>query len=153
MKTLQLSDVQARKIYPTASPEIKSILENNWSKQFFSQDITDRINTEEDVLAECGETWEQFNHRTQYDTESQKAGKMVELMCQALNQDWVPDWDDANQKKWAPVFYMGAGFRFNRAYYGWTTTNTYGGARLASEKLCKHAGTKFIHVYKKWLNG
>lgn len=155
MKTLQLSDVQARKIYSTASQELKTILENNWSKQFFSQDITERIKNFLDVLEVCGETVEQFNHRTQYDTLKQRAGKMIESITQALNQGWEPDWSDSNQQKWIPWFYMNnpSGFRFDGSGSGSAGTYAGGGFRLASKKLSDYAANQFIDVYKTWMQG
>ena len=53
MKTLQLSEQKARSIYKTAPPELKIILEENFGKDFFSEDVTERINGWDDMMSEA----------------------------------------------------------------------------------------------------
>ena len=49
MKTLQISEQKARELYKTGSKDLKTILEESFTKEFFSNDITDRIKTYEDA--------------------------------------------------------------------------------------------------------
>lgn len=56
MKTLQIEDKEARKLFPVASAEMKAILVSTFGAEFFSGKITDRIKTYEDACAETGET-------------------------------------------------------------------------------------------------
>ncbi len=52
---LQLDEITARRLYPTAAPEFKELLAQNFGgKEFFNQDITDRINNYDDVLKISG---------------------------------------------------------------------------------------------------
>lgn len=43
MKTLQIDEANARKLYPKATEAFKTMLEDSFGKDFFSQKITDRI--------------------------------------------------------------------------------------------------------------
>ncbi|MFV0539559.1 MAG: hypothetical protein ACK5M3_19660 [Dysgonomonas sp.] len=54
MKTLQLSGQKARSLYKSGSKEMKELLEENFGKDFFNQDVTDRIDEWEDMMAETG---------------------------------------------------------------------------------------------------
>ena len=49
-KQLELDEQTARRLYPTAAPEFKELLEQNFGKEFFSQKITDRIKDYNDIL-------------------------------------------------------------------------------------------------------
>lgn len=54
MKTIQITDQEARKLYETSNDEWKGILERHYGKEFFSQDVNDRIDGWEDMMAETG---------------------------------------------------------------------------------------------------
>ena len=41
MKTLQLSEQKARELYRSGSKELKTVLEESFGKDFFSQDVTE----------------------------------------------------------------------------------------------------------------
>lgn len=51
-----------------------------------TETIMDRIKTPLDALEYNGETLEQFNHRTQFDTPGQKATKLCEAIALALRE-------------------------------------------------------------------
>lgn len=52
MTTLKIEDSKARELYSKATPELKQILEDSFTKDFFSQKVTDRIKGWEDVCKE-----------------------------------------------------------------------------------------------------
>ena len=54
MITLQISEKQARKMYSTASKELKEILEASCGKEVLSGSIMDRVKTYEDACKELG---------------------------------------------------------------------------------------------------
>lgn len=57
MKTLKLEDNTARKLYQTGTSELKTVLEESFGKNFFSQKITDRINSEwQNILETLGQS-------------------------------------------------------------------------------------------------
>ncbi len=49
-KQLELDENTARRLYPTAQPELKEILEQTFGKAFFSQKIKDLIRNYNDIL-------------------------------------------------------------------------------------------------------
>jgi hypothetical protein len=51
-KTLELDNKTALRLYPKASSEFKELLEQNFGKAFFSQDITERIQSYQDICDE-----------------------------------------------------------------------------------------------------
>lgn len=59
---------------------------SNTTEAAASLPIRDRITTFQDALDFNGETLEQFEHRTQFDTPGQKAGKSLEVIALALNE-------------------------------------------------------------------
>jgi hypothetical protein len=149
---LELTDKQAWEIYPSASKEIKSILEVNFGKNFFSQKITDRVKTVEDLLAIAGKKIEEITSPS--DSSDEVAYKLLKLLVEVLNEGWTPDWDNGNQYKWYPYFDMrGAGFGFSHTHCAYWHTRTSVGSRLCfkSDELAKYAGTQFSHLYKDFL--
>ena len=49
MKTLKIDENKAKELYKTASQEFKITLEDTFGKEFFIEDITDKIKTVEDA--------------------------------------------------------------------------------------------------------
>jgi hypothetical protein len=75
------------------------------------------------------------------------------IITRALNGKWEPNWDDYNEYKYFPWFYLNKpGFRFLDTYYDFTTTITASGSQLCfkSEELSKYAGNTFLSEYEKF---
>lgn len=56
------------------------------------------------------------------------------VIFKAVNHDWTPDWNNNNQPKWSPWFWVGssgAGFSFSNAHYGCGDSDL--GSRLCCE--------------------
>jgi len=84
------------------------------------------------------------------------------IITEAINndepgqEDFKPDFNNTNQRKWRPWFEGGAadgsgsGFRFNGSGYSWANALTYGGARLCfkDEERSDYAGEQFLDLYK-----
>lgn len=152
MKTLQIDEKDARLLYPTASAEFKQMLIDSFGKDFFEQKITDKIKTIDDVLADNGITRQQFDERTQYDDIDDKAFKMAKLIAKALNEGWIADYSDENQRKWFPWMRWDKNLgRFVFDYSGYNCANTSAGCgpRLCfkSKELCEYAAKTFPEVY------
>lgn len=148
-KTLTLTDQQARTIYPTASTDFKVLLESNWGKDFFHQDIMERVKTVEDVCRELGMDYEAFMLTKANMPADTFAYETMKLITRCLNESWVPDWND-RKAKWYPWFYQDkpSGFRFLVSYYDCASSCV--GSRLVfkSEKLSDYAAKQFHEVYK-----
>ncbi len=149
MKTLQIDEATARKIYPTAAAELKSILEETFTKDFFKQKITDVIKSFEDALSYKGA--DSSDVYSTSDTAIQVADKKVNFIAKVLKGDWKCNWADKNQKKWFCVFVWDAqksAFVFAYSSYYWTTSNSDVGSRLSfpDQETAQYFGTQFIDL-------
>jgi len=80
------------------------------------------------------------------------------IIARAVNRvankgkEWQPDWNDVNQWKYYPWFYLGgsAGFRFDD--YGTWSSLSYVGSRLCfiSREAATYAGQQFEGLYKQY---
>ena len=157
MITLQISEQQARKMYSTASKELKEILEASCSKEVLSGSIMDRVKTFEDACKELG--------RQPYNVDSlMKLGltkndiayqKMV-VIVEALNEGWKPDVCNSDVERWYPWFKPDGSpsfFAFCGSYYAYVRANAGSGSRLAlkSEQLANYCGKQFLELWKEML--
>lgn len=152
MATLTIDDKTARKIYPSAIPELKAILDDSFPANFFSQKITDRIKTFEDAC-EALNIDEEADCFTEGDPD-EIAYKKLKIIARALNEGWKPNWKNSQEYKWSPWFYMDSpGFRFSDSFCSNSDSFTAGGSRLCfkSEELANYAGKQFLKLYETWL--
>src|SRR5690349_14275173 len=113
---LVISGKDARKMYPTASTEWKATFEATFGKDYFSQKPTDRIKTFSDACEVLDiNPLDIYNEDDQPD---ENAYRQLKVIVRALNflangsKEWVPDYNNSNQRKWYPWFYMDKpGFR------------------------------------------
>lgn len=153
-QTLKIDAATARREYPGASPVIKMVFEQSFPTGFFSEKLTDRINSMSDVFAECGIDEDEFYEECQNLglPEDEIGYREAKLICKAFNGDWVPNWDNSNERKWRPWFYMDgpSGFRFLGSDCDLTISGV--GSRLCfkEESHCDHAAKAFLHIYKKF---
>lgn len=150
LKTLVLSDNLAREIYPEAPGQLKAILEHTWGKQFFQQSIMDRVKTFEDACMVLN--YDSKHPRFSVGDPDSKAYEMLKVIIQALNEGWVPDWNDSNELKWYPWWYHNSpGFRFDVSYCDGTDSCV--GSRLVfkTEELSNYAAKQFFQLYKDFL--
>lgn len=114
--------------------------------------VTDRIKTVADVLADNDMTQVQFDYLNG-DTPDERAYKILKLLAKSLNEGWEPDWNNYNQYKYYPWFWMGgsSGFRFD-GFVGWGS-NSHVGSRLCfkSRELAEYAANQFTDVYKTFM--
>jgi len=117
------------------------------------KEITERIKTVADVLADNGYTAEEFDRKCKELTSDEIAYCIVKMLAKSLNEGWTPDWNDTNQPKYYPWFEMGgsSGFRYHDCAY-WDSGSTVG-SRLCfkTSKLAEYAGKQFIEVYKQFM--
>ncbi len=154
MKTLQIDEATARKIYPTAAPELRSILEESFTKEFFKQKITDIVKSFEDGLKFRGVSAESVFKS--YDTAQEVADKKVKFLAKIYKNGFKAKWEDGNQKKWYCVFVWDSkksAFVFARTDCYWTYTFTYVGSRLSfpDQETAVAFGTTFIDLINETL--
>ena len=113
----------------------------------------ERIKTVADVLADHGLTNEQFDKQCYGLDKDEVAYRILKLLVKSLNEEWTADWNDDNQGKYSPWFYMGgsSGFRYDD-FGNWNSSSRVG-SRLCfkSSDLAKYAGTQFTEVFKQFM--
>jgi hypothetical protein len=73
------------------------------------------------------------------------------IISEALNDGWEPDWNDDEEYKYYPWFYMDKpGFRFGASDCVWSLSGTAGGSRLCfrTRAISDHAGKTFVDLYR-----
>ena len=76
--------------------------------------------------------------------------KMV-VIVEALNEGWKPHWNDSNERKYFPWFWMSpSSFAFVGSYYGSGGADAGSGSRLMlkSRELAKYCGEQFVDIWK-----
>ena len=74
------------------------------------------------------------------------------VIIKALNDGWIPDWNDSNQYKYYPWFCLGEDFRYNFFYRYYTHAAVSSRLCLKSKELAIYAGQQFGEIYKKFIN-
>lgn len=160
MKQLQIDEQKARSRYQSASPELKEILEDTFGKEFFSQNVIDRIQSYEDVCSEDGK--EAMNEK-----EMLKLGfrqkeidqRKLEEIIKKYNEGWEPDFSDNSQQKWRVWLTYDAsspgGFRFDDSLYAYSLATAGFASRLylKNERLAKLIWERFPDLCLSITNG
>jgi hypothetical protein len=110
----------------------------------------------EEALTLNGETVEQFNYRTERDSDGEKAGKELDAMSKAINGGEHMDYKDTRVPKWSPVFWsVGSGSGFAFYYSHCVISNSYVGARhtVFSEEASDFFGTQHADTWNRYING
>lgn len=161
MKTIQLPETGVADAYKNGTAQERTFLERllGGKDKLPALDITERVKTFEDALSILTVTDNQkiLLDYNGIDAEMLAAQAFLKLSIirKALNEGWEPDWDDSNEWKYYPWFWMnkkntaGSGFAF--LDYDFDNSTSYVGSRLVfkSEKLAKYAGTQFIDIYRQ----
>ena len=134
-KTLELSDQTARSLYKTASPEFKEILEASFGKEFFQQDVIDRIKEWEDMLAETGRPdIPEFSDVPEDMRRWFKSLYRGAVMTEAYNQGEKMDIYNPDKYRYYPYFkcnFFPSDFRFGDSLYNATLAHAGSGSRLS----------------------
>lgn len=147
---MKIDKTTAKRIYE--KPErIIELLEAEFGADCFRKKNFNEIKTFEDACKELD-----INPQAVYygnDTTDEIAYKKLKIVIRAINQGWIPDWDNIDQRKWWPYFNLSSGFGFSHTHYYYDGTNTDVGSRLCFETQEKaaYAGQQFIDLYKEFL--
>lgn len=157
MKTLQISEQKARELYKSGSGELRSILEESFGKDFFSQKITDRVKTYEDACRELSMNPLDENKLmklglTKHDIAYQK----LVTIAKSLNEGWVPDVCDNSVYRWYPWFVTNgspSSFAFDVSHYVNAYAFAGSGSRLCfkNKELSEYSGKQFIELWKQFI--
>lgn len=125
------------------------------------EEITDRVKTYEDACKVLGvEPINEQNAKAQGFRSDEIARRKLETIAAALNEGWKPDWNNTDQYKYYPYFYIQENAK--GAYAGLSYANTdnaaavtyaYFGSRLCfyASRLARYAGNQFTDLYEQIL--
>ena len=123
--------------------------------KFGRRHFTD-FKTFDDVCRANGTTEDEFNERfgdiglSNYTINYEK----IKLIVRAINQGWVPDWNNIQQRKsfpWFDVSSSGFGFSYSHSFYEYTYALVGSRLYFESEEKCEYAAKQFIEIYKQFL--
>lgn len=126
------------------------------------EEITDRVKTYEDACKVLGvEPINEQNAKAQGFRSDEIARRKLETIAAALNEGWKPDWNNTDQYKYYPYFYIqenakgkgSAGLSCAGAAYSASGTYAYVGSRLCfyASRLARYAGNQFTDLYEQIL--
>ena len=150
---VSIKTANALRAHRNANSDGKELLENLIGKEVFqNQDIRDRIKSFEDARLELDApdvpafSDVPENRRAYY-----KALYRMNVITEALNEGWQPNWDNRNEYKWHPWFLMSpSGFAFGNALCDDSYADAGSGSRLhyKTEALAKYSATQFLDIWK-----
>lgn len=124
-----------------------------------AQKITDRVKTFEDACdvldikpaSACSGI---IDGVLKQDSKSILAYCKLIIIARALNEGWIPDWNNENEYKYFPYFKMKSGFGFSASHFGRWHSNSGVGSRLCfrTRELAEYAGKQFEDIYNEFLN-
>lgn len=151
MKSLQIDPDKAKQLYPTASNEFKAMLEDSFGKSFFNNDW---IKLWEKFCKDYNKNIPlPFSHPKTAQEESTNAHHMLIHIVPVKRGNWEPNYENQNEYKYEPRFYMTAsGFGFRYAHFDYWFSVSCAGSCLAtpSAAVCEAIAVEFLPIYEKW---
>lgn len=155
MQKIEISKENAMKAYNEGCSDVKKVLTNLFGKEVFTPaNIMDRVKSFEDACGILGlHSYSEipFEDPQTKDQEAVNAYAKLFIIAKALNEGWVPDWNNSSQTKFYPWFDMRAGSGFS--YHGCDGSHTASrvGSRLCykSRELAEYVGKQFLAIYKE----
>lgn len=126
------------------------------------EEITDRVKTYEDACKVLGvEPINEQNAKAQGFRSDEIARRKLETIAAALNEGWKPDWNNTDQYKYYPYFYIqenakgkgSAGLSCATTYYAAAHSHAHLGSRLCfyASRLARYASNQFTDLYEQIL--
>ena len=126
------------------------------------EEITDRVKTYEDACKVLGvEPINEQNAKAQGFRSDEIARRKLETIAAALNEGWKPDWNNTDQYKYYPYFYIqenakgkgSAGLSFASTCNAASITCASFGSRLCfyASRLARYAGNQSTDLYEQIL--
>lgn len=126
------------------------------------EEITDRVKTYEDACKVLGvEPINEQNAKAQGFRSDEIARRKLETIAAALNEGWKPDWNNTDQYKYYPYFYIqenakgkgSAGLSCATTAYTASPATAPVGSRLCfyASRLARYAGNQFTDLYEQIL--
>lgn len=126
------------------------------------EEITDRVKTYEDACKVLGvEPINEQNAKAQGFRSDEIARRKLETIAAALNEGWKPDWNNTDQYKYYPYFYIqentkgkgSAGLSCADTNDSASDTSANIGSQLCfyASRLARYAGNQFTDLYEQIL--
>jgi hypothetical protein len=150
---LKIKKETAKKIYADAPDSLKEILVETFGRECFLKRKFNEIKTFDDACSELCITQEDLLNISNNDLPDEKAYKKLKVIVKAINQGWIPDWNDTDQRKWWPYFNLSSGFGFSYSIYYYDSPSATVGSRLCfeSEEKANYTAKQFLYLYKQLL--
>ena len=157
MKTIEFTAIDAKKLLGK-SKEVDEFIREKFTEEDLSLSIVDRVKTFEDAyLIATGYPYQSQNDYFERRLRPHElARRKLEMICEVLNDGWVPDFLNKDEYKWYPWFfakdngYGSAGLV--SVYTNVTPAFAFAavGARLCFEtkEKSEYAGKQFIGLYE-----
>jgi hypothetical protein len=148
-KSLELDEKTARKLYLTAAPEFKELLEENFGKEFFNQKIKDRIRDYNDILEISKVAAEADDVKVIGfdDAENNVVKAFIQKMrtTKVYREGKLPKRGD---KRYYTYYNVSSGFVFDFATCGDAIADTASASRLCllSDEDARDYDKKFRHI-------
>ncbi|MBD8389631.1 hypothetical protein [Dysgonomonas sp. BGC7] len=149
-------ETKIRGLYKS-SDEVKSALESEFGKEFFTLDISERINGWEDMMEETGRPDAPVFVDLPEDLRDHfRKYYRVVIMNEAYNEGERMDIYDSSKARHYPYFLTNgspSAFAFRGSIFDSTNAHAGSGSRLAlkSAKRVEIAATKHPEIYREWL--
>jgi hypothetical protein len=162
MAELTVNKTSVLDAYKKASKDTRKALENIFGIQVnFNETIIDRVKFFEDACDEleystitpmCGQLPDKYHN-------SIKTFYMLQVIVEALNEGWVADWNDTDQRKHFPYFrlvngeleYAGVAARHSYFVFGFAYSNDVSRLCYSTEELAEYAGKQFLGMYNDFI--
>jgi len=154
-KSLTIDETTAKQIYKNADSSLKTILEETFTKQFFSEKLIDRIKTYSDVCKELGVkelTIKDFNFLPVNQRDRALANHQIENISELFNEGWKPNFSNYNEYKYYPYFERkSSGWVFSDCYCRSYLSDVSSAFYFKSSEIATYCGKQFIDIYSKIL--
>ena len=111
-----------------------------------------QIKTYEDALSILGK--KDFSRENLYPREI--ARRKLEIIIEALNEGWKPDWKNNLQLKWYPIFNCSnIDVSYGYSDYSFSYFDVYMSSHLycGGEEIADYVGQQFLDLYKEMFLG
>ena len=152
-KTPLLTEELAKSMFASGKEDLVKAAKKAYPLLF--QKITDKVKSFEDACLLVGEDPNHPKWHSEDPTDLPFIDfRKCTVIAKALNEGWLPDWNNSNEYKYYPWFDMrssGGGFSFYD--YGYDYSFSGVGSRLCfkSAELAEYAGKHFLDLYKSWM--
>ena len=127
------------------------IEETKVAEKEVKENVIVRIKTFEDAMKETGRPEvPDFSNLPEDLRDYFKAQYKIIVVVEALNEGWKADWEDDDEPKYYPYFYMSSGvFVFYDTYYYFSYASAGDGSRLCfkTRELARYAGEQFLEIW------